>query len=202
MSNKTIASFTKRFTAMHDAGKKAAELVQSVGLDVLKHYAMHQDTTLVNAYFKALPPGINYKAMTAWLTTFGALRVNTDTTRDDEPFKHAKGKATDPEAAAAAPWFTMLGADVPKPAAVFDIKAHMLALVKRAAKAEKLEGDFQALRKAAIAIGVDASNLPTETEAALKAKEAATGTKMAAGKKGDKAPSKAVTVDPLETAVA
>lgn len=202
MTKSTIASFTKRFTAMHEAGKKAAELVQSVGLDVLKHFAMHQDTTLVNAYFKALPPGVNYKAMTAWLVAFAAVRVNTGTDRDDEPFKFAKGKATDAEGAAAAPWYTMLGADVPKAAQVFDIKAHMVALVKRAAKAEKLEGDFQALRKAAIALGVDASSLPTETEASLKAKEAATGTKMAAGKKGDKKPSEAKAVDPLETAIA
>lgn len=176
----TIASFTKRFELMHSTGLKAAELIQQIGLEVLEHFKMHDDATLVNAYFKALPPGVNYKAMTAWLTTFAAVRVNTlEATKDAEPFKNAKGKATDVDGAKAMPWFKMLGADVPKAAQVFDIKARMVSMVKQAAKAEKLEGDFHALRKAAIAMGVAANELPTDTDANLKAKEAATGQTIA-----------------------
>ena len=189
-----IAAFSKRFQEMHTTGTKAAELVQTVGIAVLEHHAMHQNTTLVNAFFQALPPGINYKAITAWLVTFGGVRLNTDpTTSKAEPFKFAKGKATDAAGAKATPWYTIHGANIPK-AGLFDIQARMVALVKAAAKAENLQGDFQALRAAAIAMGVDASSLPTDTDAALAAKEAATGKKMARTTKANKQPAE---VDPL-----
>lgn len=203
----TIAAFTKRFETMHSMGMKAAEYIQQVGMDVLNHFKMHDDVTLVNAYFKALPPGVNYKAMSAWLLAYAAVRVNTlEATKDAEPFKNAKGKATDVEAAAKMPWFKMLGADVPKAAQVFDIKARIIAMVKQAAKAEKLEGDFHALRKAAIAMGIPANELPTDTDAVLKAKEAATGQKIAQTTEQNKKPGKGeqakaqalASADPLE----
>ena len=195
----TIASFTKRFQEMHATGKKSAELVQTVGVDVLAHFAMHDDVTIVNAFFKALPPGISYKAMTMWLTAFAAVRVNTNpANKDDSPFLNKKGGANDVDGAKAAPWFTMGGADVPKASPIFDIKARMVRMVKDAAKAEKLEGDFHSLRKAAIAMGVPANELPSDTDAALKAKEQATGQTIAKTGKQNKAP--AVT-DPLAEAL-
>lgn len=194
------AGFAKRFVEMHNTGKKAAELVHTIGVDVLKHFQSHQDVTLVNAFFTALPPGLNYKAVTLWLMTFAAVRLNNNpATKADEPFAFDKKKATSPDAAANNPWFTMAKADKPVAAVPFDIKAHMIGLVKRAAKAEKLDGDFQALRAAALALGVPESEIPSDTDAALKAKEVKTGTKMAKGKKADKLPE---TVDPLETATA
>lgn len=182
MTKSTIGQFSTRFNAMRKAGQAAADTVQSVGLDVLAHYAMHKDVTLVNAYFKALPPGINYKAMTMWLTAYAAVRVNSGPTADAEPFKFQKDGATDVDAAKASPWYTMAGANVPKVAQVFSIHARMIALVKSAAKAEKLDGDFEALRKAAISMGVPASELPSKRDADLKAADNAVKASKAKGK--------------------
>lgn len=194
------AAFAKRFVEMHNTGKKAAELVHAVGVDVLEHFKLHQDVTLVNGFFTALPPGLNYKAVTLWLLSFAAVRMNNNpATKADEPFAFDKKKPTNTDGAKAQPWYTMAKADKPVAVAPFDIKAQLIGLVKRAAKADKLEGDFKALRDAAIALGVPESELPSDTDAHLKAKEEKTGIKMARGKKADKAPA---TVDPLETVTA
>jgi len=198
---RAVAQFQKRFDQMHSTGLKAAELVQEIGVQVLEHYKAHQDVTLINAYFLALPPGANYKAMTMWLLAYGSLRVNTGPDKATVPFKFAKDKGTDPEQAAQNPWFKMAAADKPTAdAKAFDIQAAMLALLKRAAKAETLNGDFNKLRAAARAVGIPESDIPASTDKALKAQEQAAGQKMARSTKENKAPGTGLDVSALAEA--
>lgn len=203
---KNIARFTKRFAEMTATGNKAADLIHAVGVEVLEHFKLHQDISLVNAYFMALPKGNNFKAVAQWLLKYTAVRLNTADNKKDEPFKFAKGKPHEVEQATVNPFWTMQNAAVPNVGAIFDVKAKMLDLVKRAAKAEKLEGDFQALRKAALAMGISEADLPLTTDAALAVATAVTGKATAKTTKANKEPSKgttkaaqAIEADPLET---
>lgn len=156
------ALIQKEITSIATAGKKLDQRIQVAGLSVLNHCHLHNDVTVVNQLFKALPKGARGKALAEWLLAHGNVAKNTDKASAKEaPFVYAKDRCVDDagreaalQAASEAPWYTF--APEPKVADMFDFQAALKALMARAdaaeAKGMKIEGAdmLSKVRKAAV----------------------------------------------------
>lgn len=129
--NKGIEAWGKR-------GKTWAQDGQKLGIAALAHLQAHGDIGFVNRLYLAMPKGSKSTAMVSWLLTYGALQANTDkTTKGTSPFKFDREKVTDVEGASKDPWYD----HKPEPDAdkVLDLQKLLVAILKKAAKAENIE---------------------------------------------------------------
>lgn len=161
---KTLADINKAIDSITKSGAKLDALIQSTAVSVLEHFAEHKDTGLVNRLYLAMPKGSRSTALASWLLAYCAVTPNTDAaTKKEQPFRFAKDKQTRPEAGAEDMWYT----HKPEKAVdeVFDLQKAMRSLLSKASKAKTLNhgsaAELAALRAAAIAVGIPASDVPT-----------------------------------------
>lgn len=169
---KTTAEIDKAIKSIRTSGDKLDKLIQATAVSVAEHYAQHSDTGLVNRLYNAMPRGSRRTALAAWLLKFVGVEVNTDAaTKAEQPFRHAKGKATDAIGGAKIEWHSF------KPEKsleeVFDVKVavqKMLRHIERSAKVAHF--DRAALVGLAKAVGIPESDVPTKPGSKAKVKAA------------------------------
>lgn len=137
------AAINKEIGLIKNAGKKLDERIQVAGVSVIAHCGQHNDVTVVNNLFLAMPAGARKKALAEWLLKFGNVAANTDkASSKTAPFVYAKDKQANVEGAIAEPWYDF--APEPAVATMFDFQAMLASLLKKAEKAEqqglKIEG--------------------------------------------------------------
>lgn len=123
------------------AGAKLDKLIQSTAEAVMLHSHQHREVSLVCKLYNALPKGARHVAMAEWMMAFCPVVANTDdSTKGERPFvfNDDKCKAGDDlvslaAAAGGSPWFEMRKS--PTPDEVFDVKAAIMALLRKAKKA-------------------------------------------------------------------
>ncbi|WID30568.1 hypothetical protein [Pseudomonas phage HMGUpa2] len=87
-------------------GAALDKLVQTTGMDILKHIDEHGEVSLACKLFNAMPQGSRRLALAHWFIDNGKIEANTDKEKAKEfPFVFAKDKATRLERAAEKPWF-------------------------------------------------------------------------------------------------
>lgn len=129
--NTLIASIAKR-------GAKLDQDIQLAGLSAIAHHAKCGDIGPINRLYNALSKGTRRAAMTSWLLAYSGTVANTDKeTKADKPFVHQKDKAADVEGAEQDPWFEHKPDQDPDK--VFDVRAALAAVLKKAAKATNVE---------------------------------------------------------------
>lgn len=124
-----IEATIKRITTN---GKKLDSDIQAAGVGCLDHLNKHGDVTLFNRLYQALPKGARKSAMTAWALAFGQVAANTGDNKKEAPFVYDKTKTTQLAEAMANPWFDFSPDKLPDE--VFDVRAALASLLKRAAK--------------------------------------------------------------------
>ena len=137
------AAINKEIGLIKTAGKKLDDRIQVAGVSVIQHCGLHNDVTVVNNLFLAMPAGARKKALAEWLLKFGNVAANTDkASSKTAPFVYAKDKQANVEGAIAEPWYDF--APEPAVATMFDFQAMLASLLKKAEKAEqqglKIEG--------------------------------------------------------------
>lgn len=137
------AAINKEIGLIKTAGKKLDERIQVAGVSVIQHCGLHNDVTVVNNLFLAMPAGARKKALAEWLLKFGNVAANTDkASSKTAPFVYAKDRQANVEGAIAEPWYDF--APEPAVATMFDFQAMLASLLKKAEKAEqqglKIEG--------------------------------------------------------------
>lgn len=175
------AALLKEIASIKVAGAKLDARIQDAAVAVLCHFgdargredmANNRDNGLVNRLYLALPAGARKQAMASWLLKHCAVVANTDRlTKAEQPFIYDAKKHTDPEGAAQDPWYNHK--PDPAPDAIFDVQAEVRRLLAKAAKAPGLKnGDTDALKALAKAVGIPDSDVTTKHAAAAKVGEA------------------------------
>ncbi|WWO60223.1 hypothetical protein [Xanthomonas phage SB3] len=135
------AQIERNIAFIAKAGVKLDKLIQTTAEAVLLHSHQHREVSLVNKLYNALSKGARHAAMTEWLISFCPVVANTDdSTKKERPFvfNEEKCKAGEELVALAGqasgmPWYEMKKS--PAPDDVFDVKAAILALIRKAGKA-------------------------------------------------------------------
>lgn len=87
-------------------GASLDKLIQTTGLDILKHIDEHGEVSLACKLFKAMPKGSRRNALAAWFIDHGKIKAQSDKTKSAEfPFVYDGSKATNLERATEKPWF-------------------------------------------------------------------------------------------------
>lgn len=167
--------------AIKSIGTRGAGLdrdIQLTALSVIAHIDTHNEVSLFQKLYKALPKGSRSNALVAWAIAFSKVEVNLDKdTKKERPFICNKGKKTNLVEATQKPWF-----DFKKPADPadeFNLDAAFLKfmqMVDAKVKAGKVDVDSplaQQLRSAQaildVNIGVTAESTTTEGTAPVEA---------------------------------
>lgn len=142
MTIKTIDNAAELTKAIDAWGKKGTKWVQEghmLAMSALQHHCKHGDITLVNRLFLSMPKGSKSAAMAEWFLTFGAMVANEDKEgKKTSPFKHDKEKTPNLAEAAKNPWYDFQPEK--KPDELFDVRKAILAIIKKAEKADNVEG--------------------------------------------------------------
>lgn len=89
-------------------GAALDKLIQSTGLDVLKHIEEHGEVSLACKLFLAMPNGSRRNSLAHWLLSYGKVKLNVDAKGKSDkaiPFAYAKDKTTDLEGAKGKAWY-------------------------------------------------------------------------------------------------
>lgn len=172
---KDTQTINKEIGAIKAAGLKLDERIQACAMDVLEHLELHGDVTLLNRLYCALPRGARHTAFAAWTMSFAKVTANTDkATTKEMPFRYNKAGKNDLEGAAANPWYNFKPS--PTVADMFDFKAQLASLLKKAGNA-------------GVIVGASAEQI--ETLALMAGVAAPTGVEFAADKAAAQAIAKA-----------
>jgi len=107
--------------------------VHKAAMSALHHLAEHGDIGFANRLQLALGKGQRKTALAKWFITYGKLAVNVDkASMKDQPFVFSKAGVNDLEGGDAQPWYDIK--TEPELPEIFDIKAALAALLKKAAK--------------------------------------------------------------------
>lgn len=129
MEIKTIDANIAKIKA---TGAKLDDLITETAEGVLGHFAQHNDTGPVNRLYLALPKGVRKSAMTMWMLNCMAVVANTDkATKEAQPFKFARDKATKVPVGLAKPWYDFK--PDPKPEDVYDVQAAVSSILRKVA---------------------------------------------------------------------
>lgn len=87
-------------------GASLDKLIQTTGLDILKHIEQHGDVSLACKLYKAMPKGSRRNALAGWFIAFGKLKAQDDKSKSQEfPLVFDRSKVTNIEGATDKPWF-------------------------------------------------------------------------------------------------
>lgn len=165
---KTTAEIDKAIKSITTSGAKLDALIQTTAVQVCEHYSQFADNGLVNRLFLAMPKGSRRNALADWILKFVGVEVNVGDNKKEQPFRHCKGKASDPVAGALTMWY-----DLKKEKAVdevFDVATAFKAILRRIEKSTTVEHfDRPAAVAFAKAIGIPESDVPTGAKAKAKA---------------------------------
>lgn len=167
---KTLADINKAIDTISKSGAKLDKLIQTTAVDVLTHFAEHKDTGVVNRLYLAMPKGSRSTALASWLLAYGALTPNVAVaTKKEQPFSYDKSKSTDPVAAAEDMWYD----HKPEKAVdeAFDLQKAIRGILAKASKAKSVthgsDAEWAAIKAAAIAVGIPASDVPSRVGAVV-----------------------------------
>lgn len=157
-----LGALNKEIASIKLAGAKLDSRIQDAAVAVLEHFKVNHDNGLVNRLYAALPQGARKSAMSSWLLAHCGVVANQDrATKGDQPFVYDKTKTTDPEAAAADPWYGHKPDKAPDD--VFDLQKAVRALLAKAGKANTLKGgDSGTLKALAASVGIPESDVTTK----------------------------------------
>lgn len=165
---KTLADINKAIDSITKSGAKLDKLIQDTAVAVLVHFAEHKDTGLVNRLYLAMPKGSRSTALASWLLAYAAVTPNVaQATKKEQPFSFDKSKTTDPVGGAADMWYD----HKPEKAVdeAFDLQKAIRGILAKASKAKTVthggDTEWAALKAAAIAVGIPASDVPSRVGA-------------------------------------
>lgn len=133
--NKAIDSIATR-------AKKLDADIQHVGLSAIAHIAKHGDIGPINRLFLALGAGHRKSALTSWLLAYAPVKANDGESKKEKPFVNDTARPALLEQATQDPWFEHK--PEPAPDEVFDVRAAVAAILKKAMTRNVVEPGFVA----------------------------------------------------------
>lgn len=158
----SVEALKKEIDSIKKAGSSLDARIHHASVAVLVHFAEHKDTGLINRLYDALPRGARRSAWVSWILSYAAVIANADkATKDEKPFLYSKDKDTIPEAGEADPWYNHKPEKAPDE--VFDLQKAVKAIIAKAGKAKELKnGNANALKALAAAVGIPESDVPAK----------------------------------------
>lgn len=117
-------------------GKKLDTMIQVCGLSCLHHVELHQDVSVLENLFAAMPKGSRKKALLDWILKYGKVLPNADEKGkldESKPFLFNRKGSTNLEGAEAEPWYDCAPEKLDAP---LDFMKLLDALLKKGEKAQ------------------------------------------------------------------
>lgn len=130
------AALDKLIVSIKGRAAKLDSDIQKGALSALHHLDKCGDVGFANRLLLALGKGHRKTALATWFVTFGKLAINLEENKKEMPLVFSKEGANDLEGAALVNWFDIK--TEPNLDEIFDIKAALASLLRKAEKQSKV----------------------------------------------------------------
>lgn len=135
-----LSKLNKAIDSIASRAKKLDADIQVAGLSAIQHIAKCGDIGPINRLFLALGAGHRKSALTSWLLAYAPVKANDGESKKEKPFVNDTTRPALLEQATQDPWFEHK--PEPAPDEVFDVRAAVAAILKKAMTRNVADGKF------------------------------------------------------------